>query len=148
MIKMFKRLLSLFRVFTYKDNRTELNVNNKNGSVLFSHNDDNTMNIEFYLPFILKDDNSDMYNEEDIVKKSELYAQMLVLINSGAYKQTIINGLKYIVNNNDDVNHKLLASNVLSFYLILDKAHSHNIAASEASIEGPTIKPTEVFKMQ
>ena len=134
---MFKNLLGFFRKST-KEN-TSPNILKQ---ISFSYTENDAINIEFALPQILKTEEE--YDNEDLVKQSELYAQMLLLINTGYYDQAIINGLKNIVNNHPENHNRLLASNILSFYLVLQKA---NISYSSKGSMSPKIRPTEVFKM-
>lgn len=144
MINIFKKLLGLF-----KSNK---NINNKqsesdyNGKVSFLYTDSGSVNIEFILPSI-SEDNEGSHNEEDLIKKSEFYAQMLVLISRGAYKETIVRGLKHMINNNNNINDKLLASNILSFYLVLDKSSAAYEESRKNQDDFPSIRPTEVFKI-
>jgi hypothetical protein len=134
---MLKNLLGFFSKST-KENLSP----NILKQISFSYMETETMNIEFALPAILEKE--DEYDNEDLVKQSELYAQMLILINTGYYDQAIINGLKNIIKNDSNNNNRLLASNILSFYLVLQKA---NVSYSQKSAISPKIRPTEVFKM-
>lgn len=141
MIKIFKNLLGLFKkAKKEQDQKSETHT----ASISFSFDDKNYTNIEFAFPHVVEVDG--YYDDNDLVKQSELYAQMLILINSGSYRQAVINGLKKAANNDNDINHnnKLLASNILSFFLVLEKA-SISYTANTQKI--PKIRPTEVFKM-
>ena len=137
MIQIFKSLLDFFR-----KPKTQTSPIKNIKQISFSYVETETMNIEFALPTILEKE--DEYDNEDLVKQSELYAQMLILINTGYYDQAIINGLKNIIKNDSNNNNRLLASNILSFYLVLQKA---NVSYSQKSAISPKIRPTEVFKM-
>lgn len=147
MINIFKKLLGLFKPVKTINNKQQPQ-SDYNGKVSFLYTDSGSVNIEFILPSI-SEDNEGSHNEEDLIKKSEFYAQMLVLISRGAYKETIVKGLKHVINNNNNnnINDKLLASNILSFYLVLDKSNAAYEESLKKQDDFPSIRPTEVFKI-
>lgn len=138
MMKIFKKLFYLFK-YKHEEKQNDEIINDK-GSISFSFTNEQNMNIQFMFPNISEKEG--YYDDNELVKQSELYAQMLILINSGSYRQIIINSLKQIANNNSDNNTKLLASNILSFFIVLEKAT--NIYTVD---NRPKVLPTEVFKI-
>ena len=75
---------------------------------------------------------------------AESYSKMLVMINSGFLKNSILDMLKenYEGIDPDNIDNKLFISNIISLYTFMDQMNNR----AESKYKSPIIRPTLVFK--
>ena len=88
---------------------------------------------------------TDAKSESDqFMSNAETYSKMLVMINSGFLKSSILDMLKenYESIDPDNMDNKLFISNIISLYTFMDQMNNR----AESKYKSPIIRPTMVFK--
>tara|TARA_Y100000385_G_C13106844_1_gene648541 strand:+ start:3621 stop:4055 length:435 start_codon:yes stop_codon:yes gene_type:complete len=81
---------------------------------------------------------------DQFMANAESYSKMLVMINSGFLKNSILDMLKenYEGIDPDNIDNKLFISNIISLYTFMDQMNNR----AESKYKSPIIRPTLVFK--
>jgi len=96
---------------------------------------------EVFVNLLLPED--DDISLSNITKLSEKYAELLVGIDYGLFKDQIFSNLQKIKNNSDEPNTILFIDSVISFYSILKK----DLLNKTIYYDRPIIPPSMAFKM-
>jgi hypothetical protein len=81
---------------------------------------------------------------DQFMSNAETYSKMLVMINSGFLKNSVLDMLKenYESIDPDNIDNKLFISNIISLYTFMDQMNNR----AESKYKSPIIRPTMVFK--
>lgn len=140
--QIYKKFLNGFRVNNNTKDTHQLSDNENLptetyvGGFQFKLTDD----LEIDLACIMPD--MEILSSEDILDISEKYAELLIMINHGLFKDQILDMIKKRTKSNlTSDKEKLFADNVLSFHKILIEELN-----KQANTSHPLIRPTSVFK--
>lgn len=138
--KIYIKLLEIFNK-NKKSKNTNNVISNKEyiGSLEFNLTDSD------YLDIICKIPDTSNKSLDDIALLAEKYANLLVRINNGSFKEDIAKILQRTIDNSteDKINDQLLANNILYFWAIL---HVENEKLKNLKSNKPVIRPSSVFK--
>jgi hypothetical protein len=138
--KIYIKLLGIFKKNTsIRTNSLPINSEKYIASLEFSLTDQEYLDIRCKIPET-KDKSI-----EDITALAEKYANLLVRINDGSFKNDIAKILQKTIDNSNEeqINDQLLANNILYFWAIL---HIENEKNKNLKPNKPIIKPSSVFK--
>lgn len=138
--KIYIKLLEIFNK-NKKSKNTKNVISNKEyiGSLEFNLTDSD------YLDIICKIPDTSNKSLDDIALLAEKYANLLVRINNGSFKEDIAKILQRTIDNSteDKINDQLLANNILYFWAIL---HVENEKLKNLKSNKPVVRPSSVFK--
>ncbi len=126
-------LSKIWRYFT-SDQEKKTNNTYNNGSITFCVDDNKKIKVIMNLPLI----------NNDIIEKSEDYANMILNITNGYANKELAS---YLQNNSIDTKNdeeKLLIDNIIYFWSVLTAEH-HKYISEKIKLNEPVIKPSQVF---
>lgn len=138
-LKLYKKLCLYFK---WQKNKTlpKKDKNDKNviGTIEFSVLESKDIEIKCSIETEAKSES------DQFMSNAETYSKMLVMINSGFLKSSILDMLKenYESIDPDNMDNKLFISNIISLYTFMDQMNNR----AESKYKSPIIRPTMVFK--
>lgn len=129
--KMLKKLFHYFNSWSLKHKPDNIY------SICVSIKSDLELDIKLLYPNI-----SDI-NIDDIPNIAEKYAELLVYVNSGIFKNKITKLIEDKSYNSSDIKDKLFFDNVISFYDFIKAELQKN-----STINSPLIRPISVFNIK
>ena len=131
----YKKLLSFFKPSPEKlIKENQFNI----GNLLFKFTDSLDVNITCEIPSV------ETLSLEEIGELSEKYAELIVYVNNGLFKEEILKILKNNAKKTDDPKEILYINNVITF---CDIIHNELIKVkSKLKGDQPLIRPSSVFK--
>jgi hypothetical protein len=131
----YKKLLSFFKPSSEKPvKENQFNI----GNLLFKFTDSLDVNITCEIPSV------ETLSLEEIGELSEKYAELIVYVNNGLFKEEILKILKNNAKKTDDPKEILYINNVITF---CDIIHNELIKVkSKLKGDQPLIRPSSVFK--
>lgn len=130
--QIYKKLLNL--LFNRSPVIENIKDNDHIGGINFNMTKDFDIDIACSIPDL------EYSNSDDIIKLSEKYAELILLLNCGIFKKQILKILKDY--NTDNIKSKLFIDNIIYFYPILNDELNKAIKSNK-----PLIKPSSVFKI-
>jgi hypothetical protein len=106
------------------------------GGILFKLLPDDMVDVSCYLPEVQG------LSSEDMVKKAEMYAKLLLHVNEGLLMENIIQFINNIIKKTENNDDKLFLENVLVFWGILHIEHTQK---QEKQYNKPVIRPLSAF---
>tara|TARA_B100001094_G_C18184388_1_gene802845 strand:- start:2289 stop:2723 length:435 start_codon:yes stop_codon:yes gene_type:complete len=138
-LKLYKKLCLYFKrkkeETSPKEDKTD---NNTIGTIQFSVLESKDIEIKCSIETNAESDT------DQFMANAESYSKMLVMINSGFLKNSILDMLKenYEGIDPDNIDNKLFISNIISLYTFMDQMNNR----AESKYKSPIIRPTLVFK--
>jgi hypothetical protein len=134
--QIYKKLLNLlFKSEPIKQIESDQIVYDKDlGTISFSITSNSDIDISCTIPDL---ENS---NSDDIIKLSEKYAELLLLLNRGLFKKQILKILKQ--HDTENIKSKLFIDNIIYFYPLLNEELNKAVKANR-----PLVRPSSVFKL-